>query len=71
MPSPAWRQTWPTTATKPAPKSIQDTLQLGNAVPVMLARVVASSVATQLLLAQGQQIDSLNQKLNQPERVAA
>ena len=45
--------------------------QLGNAVLVMLARVVASSVATQLLLAQGRQIDSLNQKLNQPERVAA
>ena len=45
--------------------------QLGNAVPVMLARVVASSVATQLLHAQGRQIDRLNQNHNQPERAAA
>ena len=43
--------------------------QLGNAVPVMLARVVASSVATQLLHAQGRQIERRN--LNQPERAAA
>lgn len=41
--------------------------QLGNAVPVMLARVVASSVATQLLHARGRQM----QKRHQPERFAA
>ena len=45
--------------------------QLGNAVPVMLARVVASSVATQLLHAQGRRIENLNQKPNQPERVGS
>lgn len=45
--------------------------QLGNAVPVLLARVVASSVATQLLHAQGRQIESLSLHLNQPERAAA
>jgi DNA (cytosine-5)-methyltransferase 1 len=45
--------------------------QLGNAVPVMLARVVASSVATQLLHAQGRRIDLLNESHKQPERVAA
>ncbi len=45
--------------------------QLGNAVPVMLARVVASSVATQLLNAQGRRIESLNEKRDLPERFAA
>ena len=45
--------------------------QLGNAVPVMLARVVASSVATQLLHGQGRRIESLNKKLDRPERFAA
>ena len=45
--------------------------QLGNAVPVLLARVVASSVATQLLHAQGRQIESLSLHLNQPERASA
>ncbi len=45
--------------------------QLGNAVPVMLARVVASSVATQLLHAQGRRIESRHDKQNQPEKAAA